>query len=151
MSKPASTDYAGRAPRRGVAAVCVRSERLLVIERSSFVRAPGKHCFPGGSIEAGEEEAEAIVREMREELGVEIRPGRRLYRSVTPWKIDLAWWSADFSEALPLIPAPQEVAAVAWLSVTELLALDSLLESNREFLNSWNAGMFEIDGLSRLS
>jgi len=33
----------------------------------------GKILFPGGHIEVGETEKEALLREMKEELGVEIR------------------------------------------------------------------------------
>ena len=45
--------------RRGVVAVIVRDQRLLVIRRASGVAAPGMYCFPGGGIEPGEIEEEA--------------------------------------------------------------------------------------------
>ena len=81
-------------PRRGVVVVVLRDERFLVIRRSQHVRAPGTHCFPGGHIEPGESESDAARRELLEELAVETTPLRLLWRSITPWNVELAWWLA---------------------------------------------------------
>ena len=52
-----TTDLADEKPwRRGVVGVVVEGGRLLVIERSQTVEAPGMFCFPGGGIEPGEAE-----------------------------------------------------------------------------------------------
>ena len=83
---------ADRAGRRGSVAGVVRDGRLLVIRRSQFVVAPRTFCFPGGAIEGSESEEEALVREIREELGVTVRPERRIWQSVTPWHVHLSWW-----------------------------------------------------------
>jgi len=133
----------------GVAGVLVRDNRLLVIKRSQLVRAPGRFCFPGGSMEPGESEEQTLVREMQEELGVSVRPIRRLHRSVTPWRVDLRWWLAAMDDHAELAPHPAEIESHHWHSVAELLAIEALLESNREFLAAWQRGEFAIDGLSR--
>ncbi len=44
-------------------AVIERDERLLIIRQAEGIAAPGAYCFPGGGIEKGETEAEALVRE----------------------------------------------------------------------------------------
>lgn len=118
----------------GVVAVILRSERFLVIRRSQFVRAPGQFCFPGGGILAGEEETAALIRELQEELNVLVQPVKRLWTSVTPWGVSLAWWLAELPEERMPNPNPQEVESVHWLSSEEMLALPDLLESNRDFL-----------------
>ena len=64
--------------RRGVVAVVVREARLLVVRRSALVEAPRAYCFPGGGIEPGETESEALRREMVEELAAEVVPVRQL-------------------------------------------------------------------------
>jgi 8-oxo-dGTP pyrophosphatase MutT (NUDIX family) len=133
----------------GVVGVLVRENRLLVIKRSQLVRAPGRYCFPGGGMEPGESEEQTLVREMQEELGVSVQPIRRLYRSLTPWRVDLRWWLAATDDDAVFVPHPAEIESHYWHSVAELLAIEALLESNRDFLAAWQRGEFEIDGLPR--
>ena len=129
--KPTIPDDPGR---RGVVGVVVRGGRMLVIRRSRWVVAPLVYCFPGGGIEAGEAEEEALVREFREEIGVAIRPVRRLWQCVTAWKVDLAWWLAEMPPDATPVPNPDEVASIHWYTPEEMARLPDLLDSNREFL-----------------
>jgi len=99
----------GLAIRRGVVAVVTRGEQLLVIRRSQHVRAPGMHCFPGGAIDSGETEIEAVRREMLEELSLAGEPQRLLWRSVTPWNVELAWWLVEIDAAA----MPEVVGTIA--------------------------------------
>ena len=117
-----------------------RGERLLVIRRSQQVVAPGAYCFPGGAIEEGESEEVALVRELREELNVEIVPVRRVWQSVTPWRVELAWWLARLAPGAAPRPSPEEVESFHWHTVEEMLALPELLESNRQFLAAVTQG-----------
>lgn len=130
--------------RRGVVAVVVRQRRFLVIRRSEQVVAPGAMCFPGGAIETGESERQALVREFREELGAEIGPVARVWRSTTPWHVELAWWLASLPAEVNLTLNPAEVASLHWLSPAEMLAQERLLESNRQFLAELAAGRIDL-------
>lgn len=131
-------------PRRGVVAVILRGDRFLVIRRSQHVRAPGMHCFPGGAIEPGETEAAALCRELQEELALAARPLQRLWSSVTPWNVELAWWLAEIdADAFP-VPNPQEVEAFHWLTAAQIRQLPQLLASNVEFLDAWDSGRARI-------
>lgn len=134
----------GRPRKHGVVAVIEREQRLLVIRRSRFVSAPGRLCFPGGAIEPGESEPVALVRELQEELAVSIEPRQRLWHSLTPWNVALAWWSARMSPDAQLVPNPHEVAEVHWLTVTQLRESPDLLESNHDFLDAWERREFAI-------
>ena len=61
------------APRVGVLAIARRGDKLLLVRRRNPPDA-GKWGFPGGAQELGETVAEAAVRELREETGVEADP-----------------------------------------------------------------------------
>ncbi len=129
---------------QGVVAVVANEGRLLVIRRSRFVKRPGCYCFPGGGIEEGESEEVALVRELREELNVGVRPLRRLWTNTTPWHVKLAWWSAELSTDSPITPNQAEVESVHWYRPVDLWQLSNLLESNLEFLQAWQRGAFEL-------
>jgi 8-oxo-dGTP pyrophosphatase MutT (NUDIX family) len=128
-----------------VVAVVRRGETLLVIERSQYVVAPGAYCFPGGGMEEGEAEVEALVREMREELNVAVTPIRRVWESVTPWQVELAWWLVTLPDDAELQPTPEEVASIHWHTTNELALLPGLLESNHAFLAALARGEIVLD------
>lgn len=135
----------GAPPKRGVVAVIPRADgRLILIQRSEHVRAPGKYCFPGGTIEPGEEEPAAVVRELREELDLDVRPVRFLWSYRTEWGTDLAWWLARADESAPLRPNPAEVAWAGWMTVEEIEALPDLLPGNLRFFEAYRSGLFSI-------
>jgi 8-oxo-dGTP diphosphatase len=127
----------------GVVAVVLRADRFLVIRRSQHVRAPGMHCFPGGAIEPGESEHDAVRRELAEELNVDGLPQRLLWRSTTPWGVALAWWFAVIEAVARPAANPLEVESFAWLTAEEIRQLPNLLASNLEFLAAWESGQIE--------
>jgi 8-oxo-dGTP diphosphatase len=53
-----------------VAAVIVREQRVLICQRTAEQAFALQWEFPGGKVEAGEELPAALVRELREELGI---------------------------------------------------------------------------------
>ncbi len=127
--------------RRGVVAVTMREDRFLVIQRSAIVSAPLAWCFVGGAIEAGESSATALVREFREEVGGEIAPQRCVWRfTASDGGLHLEWWLATLRSD-GLVANPAEVAAIAWLTPEELLALPNLLPTNRVFIETVGAGL----------
>jgi 8-oxo-dGTP diphosphatase len=63
-----------------VGAAIVEGARVLLTRRSAAMSMPGKWEFPGGKLEAGEAPEQALAREVREELGLEIEVGAFLGR-----------------------------------------------------------------------
>lgn len=63
-----------RRPLAGVGAVVWNAGRVL-LERRGEPPAKDSWALPGGLIELGETAEEAIVREVREECAIEVRPG----------------------------------------------------------------------------
>ncbi|HEY3547978.1 MAG TPA: (deoxy)nucleoside triphosphate pyrophosphohydrolase [Propionicimonas sp.] len=66
-----------------VAAVFTDGERVLACRRREHLDAGGRWEFPGGKLEAGEAPDAALVREIEEELGVEIEVGDLLDSTTT--------------------------------------------------------------------
>jgi 8-oxo-dGTP diphosphatase len=53
-------------------AIIINRDRTLVVQRSENMKLPLKWEFPGGKLESNETEEECIVREIKEELNLEI-------------------------------------------------------------------------------
>lgn len=62
-------------PLRVVGAVIIDRDRTLAARRAPGKSAAGLWEFPGGKVEPGEEPRDALVREVREELGVAVHLG----------------------------------------------------------------------------
>lgn len=130
--------------RRGVVAITGRGGRFLAIRRGPTVAAGGTICFPGGHVEPGEVESEAVVRECREEVAAEVAAVACVWRSVSPWGTELAWWTATLLDASRLAPHPVEVSEILWLSVEEMIDHPELLPGNRAFLEAVAAGRLRL-------
>jgi mutator protein MutT len=63
-----------RLPRIAVAAIVFDGDRVLLVERGA-PPGVGLWTVPGGKVEPGERLADAVVREVREETGLDVRCG----------------------------------------------------------------------------
>ena len=110
-----------------------RDGRVLVIRRAAGVIRPGYWCPPSGRLEPGETQEQAVVREVREELGVAATPLAKVWECPTDdGSFLLHWWLAD-AGAAHLRPNPDEVAEVRWVTAEEFLVLDPTFEDDRRF------------------
>ena len=121
-----------------VAAVIERDGLFLAARRTAPEDFRGLWEFPGGKVEAGEDDAAALIRECREELGVQIEVGEpvgpeyltpdgrmvvRTYRAVLVSGEPAPIESHD--ELCWLRAATPEVRELSWL-VGDYVILDAL-------------------------
>ncbi|MDQ4104819.1 MAG: NUDIX domain-containing protein [Actinomycetota bacterium] len=116
-----------------VAAAVVREGRVLAQQRAYPPEAAGRWELPGGRVEPAESSAEALVRECREELAVEVVPGEQLGPDVPlPGGYLLRVHAARLAQPTAT-PVPVVHAALRWVDVTELAELD-WLDADRAIL-----------------
>ncbi|BCJ42865.1 DNA mismatch repair protein MutT [Actinoplanes ianthinogenes] len=107
-------------PRVIVAAVIIAGGRVLACQRSSPPEAAGKWEFPGGKVERGETDQQALARECREELGISVEVGARVGPDV-PLAHGRAVLRVFAVEVLDGgVPEALEHAAMRWLAVDQL-------------------------------
>lgn len=98
---------------------------LLVHRRPDKQVRPGLWDLPGGVVEDGESELDALARELHEELGVRISTGSVSHLaqvSVGPADDSAlldAWLVRDW-QGTPANVAPEEHDGVGWFGLTEL-------------------------------
>jgi 8-oxo-dGTP diphosphatase len=111
--------------------------RLLLIKRGHEPGA-GLWSLPGGRIEPGESDTEALIREMLEETGLTVEPGRLLGRVQRPGAggdvIDIRDYAATVTGGT--LRAGDDAADARWAAAEELTALE-LTEGLVEFLTDW--------------
>ncbi|MEU1296788.1 (deoxy)nucleoside triphosphate pyrophosphohydrolase [Streptomyces sp. NPDC005840] len=110
-----------------VGAALLDDGRLLAARRSAPAELTGRWELPGGKVEPGERPEDALVRELREELGVDAAlveriPGRWPLRE--PYVLQV--WTARL---LPGSAAPRPLEdhdALRWLPAAEVWDVDWL-------------------------
>jgi 8-oxo-dGTP diphosphatase len=108
------------APALVVGVAIIRAGRLLIARRTGPAHLAGQWELPGGKVEAGESVSQAAVREIAEELGVEITitaqlPGRYLLSPLHEMTVVAA---AIEGGAEPIANGSHD--EVRWLSADEL-------------------------------
>ncbi|MDE5877890.1 MAG: (deoxy)nucleoside triphosphate pyrophosphohydrolase [Muribaculaceae bacterium] len=112
---------------RVVGAAIIDSGRILVAQRPYSDKAYKslKWEFPGGKIEPDETENEAIIREIREELGCDIEVDTLLPEIEHEYPDFILRMTVCLCHLLPLSkPKCLEHNSIRWLSPPELPALD---------------------------
>jgi 8-oxo-dGTP diphosphatase len=130
MSPPSTPDAVG-APRHAVVAIIERDARVLFVQRSSAARAaPGYWTPVSGSVEADETEREALVREVREEVALEVVAEAKVATIPTnDRRYLLHFWTCRLIAGEARV-ASDEVADLRWLSRDELSALAPVFDDD---------------------
>jgi mutator protein MutT len=114
--------------RTAVGAVVVRSDGRVLLVRRGHAPRLGAWTIPGGKVEPGESLEDAVVRELREETGIDVRVERFLetYELGDPTGAHAftihEHLCAPVDEDTPLSPG-DDAADARWARVDELAAL----------------------------
>jgi 8-oxo-dGTP diphosphatase len=107
-----------------VGAAIIAGGRLLAAQRAEPAALAGGWEFPGGKVDPGESDEEALVRECHEELGVTVKLHERIGGD---WPLVLGSilrvWTAEVVEGTP---QPLEHTELRWLSPAELYDVEWL-------------------------
>ncbi|SUG42926.1 pyrimidine (deoxy)nucleoside triphosphate pyrophosphohydrolase [Salmonella enterica subsp. arizonae] len=104
-----------------VAAIIERDGKILLAQRPGHADQAGLWEFAGGKVEPGETQPQALVRELREELGIDATPGAYIashQRDISGRRIHLhAWHVPAFNGLIRAL----EHQALAWCTPEEAL------------------------------
>ena len=115
------------------AAVIERNGAFLLTRREEASHLGGLWEFPGGKVEHGESTEDALVREVREELGCGATVGRHLLTTRHTYA-DLHVELHFFEVALTGEPVPQMGQQMRWVHRSELASL-SLPEADADLVS----------------
>jgi 8-oxo-dGTP diphosphatase len=126
----------GTATLRVVAgALCDARGRVLIAQRPATKHMAGRWEFPGGKVGNREIEREALARELREELGVEVREPQfcmRLTHRYPERTVELSFWLVrDFAGE----PRGLDGQQLKWVPAAQLDRED-ILEADRPFIDA---------------
>jgi 8-oxo-dGTP diphosphatase len=108
-------------------------QRVLIAERPAGKHMAGRWEFPGGKVATGETEADALVRELREELGVTVtacRPFMRLSHEYDDRIVELSMWLV---ESFTGEPVGLDGQGLKWV-VPDALGQEDILEADAPFV-----------------
>jgi mutator protein MutT len=120
------------------AALIFRGGKLLITQRHAGAHLGGLWEFPGGKREPDETFEQCLVREIREELGLEISVGELFEEVAHAYPEKSVRLKFFICKILSGRPQPLDCAAVKWVTKTELATFDfpaadaRLLEKLRE-------------------
>jgi 8-oxo-dGTP diphosphatase len=123
-------------PKVAVAAFIERDNRVLLVRRAMNPER-GKWALPAGYVDYGENPREAVIREVREETGLEVEVTRLVSVDGSPGTFGASIVIIYAASVVNGSARPQDDAeAVLWLSASDSLP-ELAFESTRTMLNAW--------------
>lgn len=117
-----------------VMALVRRGDQLLLARSPHF--APGMHSALAGFVEPGESLEQCLVREVREEVGVEVTNLR--YFQSQPWPFPhslMIAFHCDYAGG-QITPDPSEIEAAGWFDVDKLPVLPNRVSIARRLIDT---------------
>jgi 8-oxo-dGTP diphosphatase len=116
-------------------ALCDAHGRILIARRPADRHMAGRWEFPGGKVAAGETEQQALIRELREELGVQVHEPQfclSLTHAYPDRTVELSCWIVRVFAGEPRGLDGQQLK---WVAAAELAQQD-ILEADLPFIEA---------------
>ena len=107
--------------RIGVAVIWNQSGQILIDKRKLEGTMGGLWEFPGGKIEAGETVVDCIVREIREELAIDITVGEHLMSIEHTYPTFQMTLIVHHCQYIGGIPQPIASDEIRWVNISDLV------------------------------
>ena len=107
-----------------VGAAIIDGSKVFAAQRSESMKTPLKWEFVGGKVEPGETHTQALIREVKEELGVKIGVKGHIatgYSTLGDKRIVLHVYEAELLEGTP---TAREHSELKWVDIDRLMELD---------------------------
>jgi 8-oxo-dGTP diphosphatase len=117
------------------AALFDQSGRVLIAQRPEGKHMAGWWEFPGGKVAKGESDSDALIRELREELGVESRPDAEVMTLTHDYpdrSVELVLWRATILNG---VPRSLDGQGLKWVDC-QSLGKERLLPADAPFIDA---------------
>lgn len=103
-----------------VGAVITDQQKVLCALRGEQMALPGMWEFPGGKLEPGETDAQALVREINEELECQVCIGERITSTRHEYNFGFVTLTTYYAQVVSGTPSTTEHAELRWVAAAEL-------------------------------
>jgi ADP-ribose pyrophosphatase YjhB (NUDIX family) len=119
---------------RCVGAIVHDAEGRLLVIRRGHPPGEGLWSLPGGRVEAGESDVDAVVREISEETGLRVEPGRLIGSVERPGRPGVTYDIHDYAATVigGALHAGDDASEARWATAAQLRRLpttDGLIEA----------------------
>lgn len=119
---------------QAVAGILQKENKILLAERPQGKPYSGFWEFPGGKIETNETGEQALIRELHEELGIEVNTAQLLFPHIYTYPDKIVhlqvWLVSQFKGE----PHGKENQTLRWVTMSEMMSM-KLLEGNWAILD----------------
>lgn len=118
---------------RVVGCIIEHGDQILMLLRSKVETDPSLWGIPAGKVEPGESDSEAVIREVREETGIELKQDALEHLgelSIEYPKMTVLFpiFKTQLTELPEIVLAPREHIDFGWIHPQEVLKLPNLMK-----------------------
>ena len=114
-----------------------KKEYLLISSKNDFGKYTGFYYPPGGHLEPNENENDALIREINEELDILVNPINKIAETPGDVKNQLThWWFCEANTS-KLNPDNEELDDVDWFTRAEILENQKVWPATKAFFKKY--------------